>query len=64
MPECWTHPDSAHGDPKQRSHRQKLLIRIAETRSQLEDGDQQQVDDQGPFPAVSIGGDSEDDGTD
>jgi hypothetical protein len=31
---------------------------------QLEDDEQKVVDDEGPFAAISVGGDSEDDGTD
>lgn len=56
-----THPNSTHRYPERRPDRQELLVRVAERRPQLEDGDQQQVDDQRPFPTVSVRGDSEDD---
>jgi hypothetical protein len=58
------HPNSTHSYAEQRPNRQELLVRVAERRPQLEDGDQQQVDDQRPFPTVSVSGDTEDDGPD
>jgi hypothetical protein len=61
VPALIAHPNSTHRYPEQRPDRQELLVRVAERRPQLEDGDQQQVDDQRPFPTVSVRGDSEDD---
>lgn len=55
-------PDTAHGNTKQRPHRQKLRIGIDETGSELKDADEDQIADEGPLAPEAIGENTENDG--
>ena len=52
--------ESAHGDAEQGPHGQELLVVLREACAELEDDEEDVVDDEGPFPAVAVGGDAED----
>lgn len=47
-------PDPSHGDAEERADGKELLERLHKGSSELEDGDDEQVDDEDPFPTVSI----------
>lgn len=55
---------STHGNSKQGATSQELFICLAETSAELEDHEEELVDDEWPFAAPSIGGDSEGDRAD
>ena len=50
---------TAHGDTEERTNSQELWVGVAESRSELKHRDQDQVADQGPLPAESIGENTE-----
>lgn len=53
---------TAHGDTEEGTAGQELLIGLAESAAQLDDDEEELVDDEGPFPAIAIRGNTEDDG--
>jgi hypothetical protein len=53
---------TSHGNAEQRSDRQELGVRVAESRAQLEHRNQDQIADQRPFSAEPVRQDSEQQG--
>lgn len=55
---------TTHGNTEKRTAGQELFVCLTETGTQLQDNEENVVGDKGPFPAVAIRQDTEDDGTD
>jgi hypothetical protein len=55
---------STHGNSKKRSHAQELVVGVAEPGAHLQDDEEDIIDDERPFAAISISSNSESDGTD
>ena len=54
-------PDTAHSDTEERTNGKELLEGLDETRAKLDGGDDDEVEDEGPFTPVAIGDDAKDD---
>ena len=54
-------PDTAHTDTEETSDGEELLVGLNETRAEREDGDEEEIADQGPLAAISIRDETEDD---
>lgn len=58
-----TSPDAAHSNTKQTPDGQELLVRVDETRSKLEYHDQKAIKNQGPLSSITVGTETNDNGT-
>lgn len=54
---------TTHGNAEQSSDSQKLTIRLGKTCAQLQHNEENVIDDEGPFSAISVRGDTEDGGS-
>lgn len=55
---------TSHGDTVNGADTKELLESLRETRAELKDNEKDEIEDVGPFSAVTIRPDSEDDSTD
>ena len=54
---CCVAVEAAHGDAEEGAAGEELLVGVAETGAELEDDEEDVVDDERPFAAVSVSGD-------